>query len=114
MKRMAMCLIWVSWSVAFAQAPPGEEGTDGADVGGQLQPCVFADESGLLEREQEDAGAIPEPCEAEEPVATPGSEQQTAESVAEEDSLIEASADEVFEPGDEISEDYPVPLPADI
>ena len=32
----------------------------------------------------------------------------------EEDPAIEASADEEFTPGDEISEDYPIPLPSDI
>jgi hypothetical protein len=32
----------------------------------------------------------------------------------EEDEMISVSAEEEFEPGEEISEDYPVPLPSDI
>jgi hypothetical protein len=36
------------------------------------------------------------------------------EAAEEENSAEEASAAEVFEPDEEISEDYPVPLPSDI
>jgi hypothetical protein len=32
----------------------------------------------------------------------------------EEEPAVEASAEDVFKPGDEISEDYPVPLPSDM
>lgn len=34
--------------------------------------------------------------------------------IVEEDPAVRASADDVFEPGEEISEDFPVPLPSDI
>ena len=52
----------------------------------------------------------------ETPVAEASSEpaEPGPEAVVEEDPAIEASADEEFTPGDEISEDYPIPLPSDI
>jgi len=36
------------------------------------------------------------------------------ESAVEEDAAVQASAEEEFTPDQEISEDYPVPLPSDI
>jgi len=45
------------------------------------------------------------PCEEQEPEVAPDEEQLTGE---------EVTADEVFTPVDEIHEDYPVPLPADM
>lgn len=47
--------------------------------------------------------------------AAPEEEPATDEPEAvEPDPDFEASVEDVFKPGDEISEDYPIPLPADI
>lgn len=60
--------------------------------------------------EQQDPAAESEQEQADAPdtVAPPESELTEAEKAA------KAMADEDFKPGDEISEDYPIPLPADI
>jgi hypothetical protein len=117
------------WALAIAQAPPGEEPSDGADTGEPARPCVSAGEAILPKgvHGPPEPGAMP--CEEQEPEAAPGEEQDSGdlpgEIVAgpeetgpevkeEEDSAFEASADEEFTPVDEIPEDYPVPLPADI
>jgi hypothetical protein len=105
MKRIVMCLLLGIWTVAIAQAPPGEEQAAGADAEEQVQPCVAASdapqapagESGPLEGQPIIDGQASVPCEELEP-----------------DPEFEATADEEFDPDDEISEDYPVPLPSDI
>ena len=86
-------------ALAFAQAPPGEA---------RFEPCDPATEPCEAEAPVPEAG--------ETPVAEPSSEpaEPGPEAVVEEDPAIEASADEEFTPGDEISEDYPIPLPSDI
>ena len=105
-KTLALLLLGI-WAAAAAQAPPGEEPAVAAEVAEtevQALPCVPADdrpqasdgETGPLDSEAEDAGQAIEPCEEE---------------VFED---VEASVEEEFKPGDEISEDYPVPLPADM
>ena len=94
---IASLLIGVS---AFAQSPPGGE----ADADEAAAPCVPAGE--VREAEAGADGVPAEPC-----VEADAADVSEA---LEEDPYIEATADEVFEPGDEISEDYPVPLPADI
>ena len=132
MKRIVMCLLLGNWAVAIAQAPPGEERAAGADAGEQVPPCVSATDapqvsagaSGPLESNPKDAGQASVPCEEQDPEATPGEEQRSAEApgeivadpetIEEDDSDVEASAEGEFKPGDEISEDYPVPLPSDI
>jgi len=132
MKRILMCLLLVSWSVAIAQAPPAEQAVAGAEAGNQVLPCVSAtdapqapaDASGPLENQQKDVGQAPVPCEEPAPEATPDAEQLSAaesgeigtgpEVIGEDDFDVEATADGEFTPGDEISEDYPVPLPSDI
>jgi hypothetical protein len=142
MKRIVMCLLLGIWTVAIAQAPPGEEQAAGADAEEQVQPCVAASdvpqapagESGPLEGQPIIDGQASVPCEEletdaaldqeQDPGATPGEEQLAAavpgeieadpEFLEEEDPEFEATADEEFDPDDEISEDYPVPLPSDI
>ena len=65
------------------------------------------------------------PCEEQEPgeeqesgdlpgEIVAGQEATGSEAEGEEDSAFEASPEEEFTPVDEIPEDYPVPLPADI
>jgi hypothetical protein len=88
-----------TWATAFAQAPPIEE---------EAPPCDPATEScddSLTDSEAAaaDQAGMPDPDLEGGPQAA-----------VEEDPAIEASADEVFTPGDEISEDYPIPLPSDI
>lgn len=87
------------WTLAFAQAPPDGE---------QAEPCDPATEAC--------GEQAPVPEAGETPLAEPPSEtvETGLEAVVEEDPAIEASADEEFTPGDEISEDYPIPLPSDI
>ena len=94
----------------------------GRRTGKQRFPC--AGEAPPGEARFEPCDPATEPCEAEAPVpgagetpvAEPSSEpaEPGPEAVVEEDPAIEASADEEFTPGDEISEDYPIPLPSDI
>ena len=86
-------------ALAFAQAPPGEA---------RFEPCDPATEPCEAEAPVPEAGETPVAEASSEP-AEPG-----PEAVVEEDPAIEASADEEFTPGDEISEDYPIPLPSDI
>lgn len=77
-----------TWAVAVAQTPP--DGEPAAVVAAEEQaPEEEPDESST------DTGVDTGVDEEEEPAA-------------------EASAEDVFKPGDEISEDYPVPLPSDI
>jgi hypothetical protein len=95
---MRMLLILLSlgyWAVATAQVPPGDDpGTLPA------KPTTESAES-----------VVPEEAEAATPVDdAPGSPADAVE----EDSAIKASAQEEFDPDEEISEDYPVPLPSDI
>jgi hypothetical protein len=58
----------------------------------------------------------PEAASGEEPALeeVPGESAADAGGSVEETPDVEASADEVFSPEDEISEDYPVPLPSDM
>jgi hypothetical protein len=127
MKRIVMCLLLGIWTVAIAQAPTGEEQAAGADAEEQIQPCVAASdapqapagESGPLEGQPKNDGPASVPCEeleTEEQLAAdgPGEIDAGPESVVEPDPDFEATADEEFDPDDEISEDYPVPLPSDI
>lgn len=85
MNRLLLILLAGAWAVALAQAPPEENPEPGAEAG-ESRP-------GAQEEE------IPD---------VPVSELTEAEKAA------KAMADEDFKPGDEISEDYPVPLPSDI
>jgi len=103
--RLLLVLLLGAWAVAIAQAPPGEERADGADAGEPALPCVFSGVAILPSgvHGPPEPGAVP--CEEQEPEETPGEEQVTG---------AEVTADEVFTPGDEINEDYPVPLPADM
>ncbi len=124
MKQMVIILLLGSWAVAMAQAPPGEPPTTGVDAAGQTLPCVPAGETATPDSEQGDAEPGSVPCVKQDPEAMPGQSEQSDEALSEMDAVpdemevaepgAEASADEEFTPGDEISEDYPVPLPSDI
>jgi hypothetical protein len=93
----ALALLGISTAV-LAQAQPAQVDS------GTSAPAEPATEPG------EDAAA-------DEPVATDDQAVQEISDLSdlvEEDASVEAKADEEFTPGDEISEDYPVPLPSDI
>jgi hypothetical protein len=99
LRNLALAALVAGSGLALAQAPP---------VGEQAEPCDPATAP------CEEQAAVPEDDEA--PLAPPSSEAAEAgiEAVVEEDAAIQASADEEFTPDDEISEDYPIPLPSDI
>ena len=99
-------------AAAFAQTP-SEEAAEPGPGAGQAQPCVSGADSGLLEDGTLPDGTTPVPCEEPESAEAQAAAEELPEAL-EEDPFIEATADEVFEPDDEISEDYPVPLPSDI
>jgi hypothetical protein len=54
------------------------------------------------------------PDEAEANIDQAAQEMSDLSDLVEENPGVEARADEVFTPDEEISEDYPVPLPSDI
>jgi len=103
--QLLLALLLGTWAVAIAQTPSGEERVDGADAGEPALPCVSSGTAILPSgvHGPPEPGAVP--CEEQEPEVTPDEEQNTG---------AEVTADEVFMPGDEIHEDYPVPLPADM
>ena len=77
-------------------------------------PCIPADGPGAAEGEQREIAPGAPPCEEVDPGELPEELAADPEMFGEDEPVVEATADEVFTPDDEISEDYPVPLPADI
>ena len=133
MKHLLAACLWAVTTVALAQTPAMEPPGAGDEPAGQSQPCVNVGSG--TQADQAQSGPVnsgtgaersaAEPCP--EPLDTATPEQGTQDEAAavealaegpqasvEEDADIRASADEVFEPDDEIPEDYPVPLPSDI
>lgn len=122
MKWVLLAGLLAAAPMALAQStqPPGEAAT--AAVGEQLEaPCVPADilaEEGVVpvepaEQEQPGVGdaeriTAPRPCE---PGEMPGGED---EDYTEPPPPPSNPDEQDFEPTEEISEDYPVPLPSDI
>jgi hypothetical protein len=90
MRIMLTLLLPGIWAVAIAQAPPTAEPAAGAEPG--------AEQPASAEPKRSRRGPHPPKRET---AAGPGGE-------------IPPEASEVFEPEEEISEDYPVPLPSDI
>ena len=124
MNRIVLCLLLGGWAVAVAQAPPDDEPAMGAEPGEQILPCVAAGDTAPLEGERVESVPGSVPCEEKDPETAPGEELPPAEALAGTEAspetdgeavpIAEASVEEEFTPGDEISEDYPVPLPSDI
>ena len=130
-KIITLLLCLGTWTVAFPQTPPEADQATGTEAGEQALPCIPAGdtlqapagESGQLEGQQV-VGDAAVPCEEPVTEADSGEEQvpgkelrgSTADAGPDtgESPDVDASADEIFTPVDEISEDYPVPLPADI
>jgi len=111
MKRTLPLLMLAGWAVAMAQAPPGETPAGAADADLQSLPCVPAGQAAPAGGEQGTTGPSAVPCEEPKPADVADAGPAAA---VEEDPGVEASANEEFTPDDEISEDYPVPLPSDI
>jgi hypothetical protein len=136
MKLLLTLMLLGQWAVAIAQAPPGDDPEPGAATPpAEAPPDLPAEEDATAGDESADAGTVEvDPAdEAAEVVsadaeATVGEpEDAAAEDAAaaddaldgpgalvEEDPAVEATAQEEFDPDEEISEDYPVPLPSDI
>lgn len=142
MKRIAVFLLMGVWALAIAQTPPGDEpadaigqavpcvstgeagvtGDEEEDTGLPSEPCVEPDLETVPDGDQLSAQAPAETVddamgiEAEvDGVIDENNLPTEVDGVIEENILpTEASVEEEFKPGDEISEDYPVPLPADI
>ena len=114
MRLAVLCLLLGGWTVVLAQAPPAEEIPGGSVTEGQTQPCVPAGEATAAGGEAGPAGQEAQPCPEPEDAAAADAVGSDPADAVEEDQAVQASADEVFTPGDEISEDFPVPLPADI
>lgn len=133
MKCVLAACFWAVATVGLAQAPATDPPGAGDDSTGQALPCVDVgkrtqadgaepgpNDSGTG-TEQSTAGPCPEPADTAMPERGSQDVGAAAEALTggpqasvEEDADIRASADEVFEPEDEIPEDYPVPLPSDI
>ena len=116
----ATVLIFCSAAIGAQESVDGQRSADVESVG-PAENCVRAGDSPQAtdgdagpSGESEADGLQGVPCEEPAPsLASDVSEAGPAAAV-EENPAIEASAGEVFKPGDEIPEDYPVPLPSDI
>jgi len=92
-----------------AQDPPA--GDAGADASAAAEAAAAGSAEGPELQDPEPAD--PEP--AEEAVSAAAQDlPEDPGALVEEDPAIAASAEEEFDPDEEISEDYPVPLPSDI
>ena len=132
MRPMALFLLLGAWAVVLAQTPPGEDPGVAPEAEDTVAPCVPAGEAGSPDGEPADEEPSAEPCvepspetfQEEEPYLgeTPAGgegevdalEEEFGGAIEENNLPTEASVEEEFKPGDEISEDYPVPLPSDI
>jgi hypothetical protein len=128
-KQWLPLLLLTAWMAAFAQESPRESAdanTPDVDENRTCIPAAEAEqassgESGPSEEGELDDGAPTLPICGESEVADT-SEEPAAEEVeesatdgdSEEDFAEIDDGGQEFEPGEEISEDYPVPLPSDI
>ena len=104
MKRLLVMILLAGSVAANAQMTPADP-----DVPAETEPCVPIGEGVPDDLQPADDGVLPKPCE------DPGAAIAADDALEESEELpTEASVEEEFKPGDEISEDYPVPLPADI
>ena len=127
MRQVLVFLLLGCWALAMAQTPPAADTAARAEEPAPAVPCVpaaDADSPDAAEGEgkaSEDCDdAVPQTVPEENPLAADLPDEMDTdpleiEGVIEENNLpTEASPDEEFKPGDEISEDFPVPLPSDI
>lgn len=124
MKRAVLTVLLGVWAAVDAQAPPGELPAVGDAPPEESVDATAAPEEALDTAAMAEEPAADEPVEemdaSEEPLAdglpadAPGEFVAGPEAAVEENPAVQASAGEEFTPDDEISEDYPVPLPSDI
>lgn len=118
MRWFLFTVLITAWSVALAQDAPSPEPVEKTDGQEQVEGERAAEpaEEGAGEGSGENGSAEePLPTEADDPSladVAPPVETNPIPDPPEDDEL--ADADEEFEPGEEISEDFPVPLPSDI
>lgn len=103
-----VCLL-VHSAAALAQSPEGEEAA--AAAGDPAAPCVAVGENQQQEGQAQDSTADAVPCEDLDPAAAAEDNFADLEPQTTGDDV---TAKEEFETGEEISEDFPVPLPSDI
>jgi hypothetical protein len=99
-----MLMLIAAAMAAGAQTPPIDP-----ELPSEAEPCIPVGEIDPNSMEPADDGTLLQPCE--DPAAEIGMDDMPDDA---EEPATEASVEEEFKPGDEISEDYPVPLPADI
>lgn len=118
MKSIWIFLLLGSSAVILAQAQDDQETTAGIGAGDVTSPCVPAGEELAGNPEQDGNINDAVPCEEQDPEAIPEAvvEDAFADEVENEAKTTgdDVTAQEEFETGEEISEDYPVPLPSDI
>jgi hypothetical protein len=124
MKSILLILLLLTASLVIAQTPPGTGTAPGVATDEPAEPCVPAGETVDAVNGQQEALPNTVICDEELPESEPIDEPLAAdpvddidpglETLAEDEEIVEATADEVFRPGDEIHEDYPIPLPSDI
>ena len=93
------------WAFCTAAYPQAASDPDSAAETAPTDPA--AEEADIPETDTPPADAAMDGATETAPGEGPGA-------LVEEDSAIAASAEEEFDPDEEISEDYPVPLPSDI
>ena len=116
MSRILLPLLLAICTLTWAQTPSGSEQTAAAEAGEPIRPCPPAgDSTPAADGNGSSTGDEPAsvPCAEPQPESS-GEIVAGPEAAIEEDPAIEASATDVFKPGEEIPEDYPVPLPSDI
>ena len=105
-------------AAALAQSPPGEQAAASVDAQDLAPPCVTAGGRPPQDGEREGDAQEAVPCEEQAPQDIPADAVEDAFADAEDNELKttgdDVTAQEEFETGEEISEDFAVPLPADI
>lgn len=124
MKRLPVYLLMLVVTTLMAQEPAETDATTEPAAVDAVEPCIPAEE--LAAQGEGTQENVPEAviCKETDPEAAPNDAMQAMEDASdidpglealdENDEIVEATADEVFRPDDEIHEDYPISLPSDI
>ena len=123
-RTLGIALLMGSIAAALAQSPGAEDIASEAGMDEALEPCLPGSETDGTGDGTADGQSDAVPCEeqaletaeAEEPLPGEAAEDNFAddEYFEPETTGADVTAEEEIESGEEISEDYPVPLPADI
>ncbi len=129
MNRLWLVTILLVSVLAMAQTREGDDAADGTTEAAAAEARVGSDEAGSAENAGIPATEVEVAEGAQAPAASLAGEAENAEGAFSEEDLIPAGVEEQappappeqtadpeeeFTPEDEISEDYPVPLPSDI